>query len=95
MRDPLTSPAVAVEFRLSDGEVLAASWSLSDGDDVLRRVMDSVSAIPDWLDNPWKSWSVPQDAVTFSGDVKPGREDEAREFVAALAASGGEGEDGE
>lgn len=95
MKDPMTNPAVAVEFRLEGGGVLAASWSLSEDDDTLRRVLDAVSAIPEWLDNPLKSWPHPQDPVTFSGDVRPGREVEAREFVAALAPAGEESKSNE
>lgn len=64
----------AVQFRLPDGEMLERAWYMGEE-------MPDLAHIPDWLDNPRRSWERPQDPVTFKGDVKPGREAEARAFV--------------
>jgi hypothetical protein len=42
-----------------------------------RRFQD----VPDFLDDAAKRWDHPQEAIMFTGRVKPGREEEARAWL--------------
>ena len=86
--EPKHLPYLAIEFQFADGGALRRSWTLADFDADNSPPDDAFDALPDWLDNPLKTWAHPMDPVLYSGDVKPGREKEAREFVAGLEAAG-------
>lgn len=86
--DPNTIPMLAIEFRCADGSAFKRDWCLNDADADRMPPVETFEVIPDWLDNPRQSWSNPLDPVKYSGDVKPGREDEARQFVEELDAAG-------
>lgn len=76
-------PVLRARFTLPDGTPLERDFTLDDleregGHPFERTVRDGP---PDWLDEPRRAWDHPQDPVTFSGRVKPGREGDARKAV--------------
>lgn len=76
MRDPKTMPLIAVQFELADGSTLEREWTSAELEDGCERPT-WLQSIPDWLEESAKSWPHPQDPITFTGRVKPGREAEA------------------
>jgi hypothetical protein len=93
MRDPLTIPVMRVEFTFPNGDVFERDYTIATASEApaFLRPGGGDTAPPDWLDNPRREWSHPQDPVTFRGDVKPGREAEANAALRASTAEPGDG----
>lgn len=79
MRDPKLMAVVRFEAHLANGEVLAREWTMAEAPSA------TLNVVPDWGQNPRKTWPHPQDPVTLKVDVIPGREDEARAALEAAA----------
>lgn len=80
MDDPMKRPVVRVDFVLPDGDHLVREWTFKD-----CPPPETFSAPPpEWLLEPRRAWPHPQDPITFTGTVRTGFADEARQFVEAL-----------
>lgn len=76
-RPILWRPVLRCEFTMPNGDLLVGEWTMFEA--------RPFAEIPSWLDNPRKSWLLPN-PVTYRGDVRPGFEREALEFVAGVSA---------
>lgn len=88
MRDPKTIPVGRVEIDFPDGSRHVAEWTMDEIGEApaFIRPGSGPQMPPDWLENPRRRWDHPQDPITFSGRVKPGREVAARTALGIDAA---------
>lgn len=75
-----TQTVLIVRFGMPDGSTLERSWTWAEVDAGLQPRWPADSP-PDWLVNARRSWSNPQEPIVFTGQVKPGREEDARAVV--------------
>jgi hypothetical protein len=68
-------PVIRVRFDLPDGSLLEREWTYGEQTPAWLRM------VPDWLEDPQRTWDHPQDPITFTGRVKEGREAEAFQVV--------------
>jgi hypothetical protein len=66
---------VQVEVTFPDGEVRSQGWNME-----LAPTIDVNELLP-WVTGQRKAWDHPQDPITFKADVKPGCEEEVREWL--------------
>lgn len=85
MRDPRTIPVLHALFTFADGSTIERGWSMLDAD--LPHWMKD--GPPEWLLDPRRSWTRPQDPITFTGRVRVGHEAEARALLAPLPGAPG------
>lgn len=77
--DPDKKPAVRLAFAMPDGEVLMRDWLWEDrNSESFAAIFDwTKGEVPAWLRDPLRTWTDPQDPVTFSGFVIDGHEADA------------------
>lgn len=75
----MNRPAIRVAFACADGQTIEREWTMHDAPDPA-----AFERQPAWVRNGKRAWDRPQDPITYSGDVEPGFEDEARQWVEAL-----------
>lgn len=85
MRDPKTLPVIAVDFAFPDGSHYKRSWTMATAGEAPEFIRPGAGPQmpPDWLEEAGRHWDHPQDPVTLTGRVKPGREAEARKALEA------------
>lgn len=79
MSDPKVM--ISIVFRCAGGEEITREWTMAE---IEEGGQPDLSKVPEFLDDPYRDWPEPQSPIYFGGDVKPGREDEARAWVEAL-----------
>ena len=72
---------IAVRVVFDDGSQEERTWSMADFD---GGAPAPTVDLQDWMVDPRRSWEHPQDPITHSTLVAPGREDEARAWLAGL-----------
>lgn len=85
MSGPLDRPLVRAKFTMPDGEVLERDWTMRDVEREGKPPFED--APPDWLEDPNRSWPHPQDPITFTGTVRAGHEQDARDLLEAPDAA--------
>lgn len=72
MSRALLRPVLRAEFTLESGDVLVREWRIREA------IPGWTERPPEWLDDPRRTWPRPQDPITLTGRVQPGREGDAR-----------------
>ncbi len=85
MQDPQTRVMVRAVLMTTTGK-LEREWTWADIQEAAKTAGSALpqllkGAPPAWLKNPKKKWPKPGDPITYTGTVKPGHEDEAREAL--------------
>jgi len=74
------SPQIEVRIVFDDDSQDSRIWTWGDAKNGTIPQLD----IEEWMVDPRKTWAHPQDPIVFSTLVAVGREQEAREWLAAL-----------
>ncbi len=83
--DPLLRPLLRLHLVLHSGEELTHDWTMANLD-MGQPAPDMDALHRDWMLEPRKVWTHPQDPVTHSALVAEGHEDDARKLMQSLAA---------
>lgn len=85
--DVIKRDMIAVILKLPDGsgtvERRVNMFSIQQNTS-LDEVKDAIDALFPLVDNPQRAWDHPQDPITYTGTIKPGKEEEVAKLLDAL-----------